>query len=1361
MTYITRLTLQGFKSFNKKVSIPFVNGLNIICGPNGSGKSLWYNDEVILTNGEIKPIGEIVEERLKNARIIQKLEDGILTFENPENLKVLGLDLKTMKIKEKTIAAFIKRKGEKKLYKIRTRSGKEIVTTGCHPVMILRNGKIIPESVDRLKKGDLIATPSTIKLENRCLDIESKLEISRLINARFARFIGYLIGDGYITTNRLEFVNENEEMIQDMVRLAKELNLNPKIRQEGNLKRVIIYSTSFSKLLHGVFNLEKILSATKVIPPLFLFAKENVVSNLLAALVDCDGYIRKDVAGIEYSTKSERLAKQVQFLLLRFGITSIIKTKMKRASNSKHKKEKYYFVYIYGIENLRKFYRKVPLISKDKIERIKFHLRKKIKSQRNIEDILPKDVNQIVKQIVKLLGLEIKKLRKRYPTLSAYVENRCYPTRDGIRNIISLFKKRADEIGKIKGNLKLEQNSLLKALNHLKITRKEASEAIGLHPDSITNSWVWNKFKARPKNLRKLYEFIRKEISKRLEKSKGLIKILERLSSSDIFWDRIVKIEKVPGEKWVYDLSIPDCHNFIANGIFVHNSNLVDSICFVLGRISAKSMRADRLTELIFHGSEKKKPADYASVTLYLDNSKKEFPYDEEEISITRKINRSGASIYKINGKTVTREKVLQLLSAARIKPDGHNIILQGDVTNIVEMNPVERREIIDEISGIAEYNDKKEKAMRDLESVEQRLKEAEIIISQRYEIFKKLQAERDAALRYQKLQKDLKILKASYLNKLIQIKSEKHSKLEEKVQSLKEKYEKTKNEIEKIEKELEEKENSTREIVRKLIEISKSVKIEKEVSELRSNILIKREKIESNLREIERIDSLIEKLESIERKKAELKGEIPNAVKAILNLNLRGVYGTIENLISVPPEYKIAIEVAAGPHLFDLVVENDEIAEFCINYLKREKIGRATFLPLNKIKPSAFKDFSLLQEPGIIGVASKFIKYDPKFMRAIEFVFGNTLLAKDLESARRLIGRARVVTLEGELIERSGAIVGGYYFKSPEKIETEKEIENYRAMKKRLSEEVEILKEELKQLEEKLEKIKVEETAKKLIDLEKLKISSEKEIDELREKRRKLQNKLVNLEIEINQIKIEQAKIETELESLRKEISQYDVTHYVDEKLSDLSNFIKKAEKELQDLGPVNLRAIEEYEKFKSEFESYKEKYEKILEEKKAVLKMIEEIEEKKKEVFYKCLNEISKHFNSIFLKMFKGTASLELEDPNNLESGLLIKANPGGKKVLNIDSMSGGEKSLTALAFLFAIQKYRPAPFYVLDEVDAALDKENVAKLGELLRSFSKNEQFIIVTHNDQTVRYGDRVYGVTMSEGESKILGLELPK
>ena len=126
----------------------------------------------------------------------------------------------------------------------------------------------------------------------------------------------------------------------------------------------------------------------------------------------------------------------------------------------------------------------------------------------------------------------------------------------------------------------------------------------------------------------------------------------------------------------------------------------------------------------------------------------------------------------------------------------------------------------------------------------------------------------------------------------------------------------------------------------------------------------------------------------------------------------------------------------------------------------------------------------------------------------------------------------------------------------------------------------------------------------------------------------------------------------------------------------------------------------------------------------------------------------------------MTGGTASLALENPLDLESGLLIQANPAGKMLLNIDAMSGGEKTLTALAFLFAIQEYRPAPFYILDEVDAALDKENSKKIAELIKELSKKAQFIVITHNDTTIKYGDRVYGVTMERGESKILGLEMP-
>jgi chromosome segregation protein len=147
--------------------------------------------------------------------------------------------------------------------------------------------------------------------------------------------------------------------------------------------------------------------------------------------------------------------------------------------------------------------------------------------------------------------------------------------------------------------------------------------------------------------------------------------------------------------------------------------------------------------------------------------------------------------------------------------------------------------------------------------------------------------------------------------------------------------------------------------------------------------------------------------------------------------------------------------------------------------------------------------------------------------------------------------------------------------------------------------------------------------------------------------------------------------------------------------------------------------------------------------------------------ETFYRCLKTVSQHFSYIFAKMTGGQASLELEDPANLESGLMIRANPAGKRMINLDLMSGGEKSLTALAFIFAIQKYRAAPFYVLDEVDAALDKENSQKVAELIKALSRDEQFILITHNDQTIKYGDRVYGMTMDRGESKILGIELPK
>ncbi len=141
--------------------------------------------------------------------------------------------------------------------------------------------------------------------------------------------------------------------------------------------------------------------------------------------------------------------------------------------------------------------------------------------------------------------------------------------------------------------------------------------------------------------------------------------------------------------------------------------------------------------------------------------------------------------------------------------------------------------------------------------------------------------------------------------------------------------------------------------------------------------------------------------------------------------------------------------------------------------------------------------------------------------------------------------------------------------------------------------------------------------------------------------------------------------------------------------------------------------------------------------------------------------MEDMGKLFRKIYSELTRGEAELGLEDPVDINSGLMVSAQPPNKKLLYIDAMSGGEKVLTALAFLFTIQRYRPSPFYVLDEIDAALDRPNTMKVVDMIRSQSKDVQFIIISHNNEMVKAADIVYGVSMEEGESKVMGVKLPE
>ena len=161
-------------------------------------------------------------------------------------------------------------------------------------------------------------------------------------------------------------------------------------------------------------------------------------------------------------------------------------------------------------------------------------------------------------------------------------------------------------------------------------------------------------------------------------------------------------------------------------------SNVLDSLCFVLGKSSSKSLRADKSANLIYNGGKSKSPAPYGEVSVFFDNKDKVFPLETEEVKITRIIKSSGTSIYKINDVTRTRTEMLDLMSHAKINPNGYNIVLQGDVVRFTEMPTDKRRVIIEDISGISLYEEKKNKALKDLEKVDERLNNANIILNEK-----------------------------------------------------------------------------------------------------------------------------------------------------------------------------------------------------------------------------------------------------------------------------------------------------------------------------------------------------------------------------------------------------------------------------------------------------------------------------------------------------------------------------------------------------------------------------------------------------------------------------------------------------
>ena len=1028
-------------------------------------------------------------------------------------------------------------------------------------------------------------------------------------------------------------------------------------------------------------------------------------------------------------------------------------------------------------------------------------------------------------------------------------------------------------------------------------------------------------------------------------------------------------------------ITFPEGMNVIIGPNGSGKSNISDAICFVLGKSSKKELRAEKYQQFIFNGGKYGKPADYARVIISLNNLDKRFPINSNEIIISRRVDKDGRTTYRVNGERQVIDYVKTILKQGGIDPDGYNIILQGSIVKISDMTPKERQELIESISGISFYEDRKHKSELELKKVESRLKEVRIILAEKLKYMNELEDEKKVAEKYVELQGRLKIKRKSLLIKRRQNLEKEVSKIENEINKLNNeinKYKEEKNKLEenkeKLNKELEEtnkkieelggerqieisnKLNETKSRISNLdfliknykneIERIKNRKVELKEEKGRIEIEIKNKEkyiskinpefeeiknkinkleLEANkikefkknrdkiINEISKVEIEIAKNEEILKKLDEIKNrqderkeineklseikdyendinklvnELKEKRKELNSLLVKRIpirikkfdfkcnnLGRLEELCKVK-QYEKAIDMVAGNKWDYIIVENIPSAKECIDELRKKKGGIFTFIPMNEIK-----EIKLIEKPNeAIGRITDFLEYDTKYDQLFKFLFGNIFIFKDIDSARKYINKYKIVTIDGEIINKF-AITGGYKIGRheikliQEKIEklrkeiaeTENKIEELRELdinNKRKKYELEaklkeipvfdeqsynLLKEGLENLKKKREELKNNipevneekiEELNKLIDkrnnlelelkstrrelenilyrdrekieklskdLEKEKEKFEKQIEETNEKLKLKENLMRKLEDEISKFKgelkdlykkrneifneikniekdelnlvnkinnvvkssqdlfIDKARINSEIERLKEEENEFDVgVIEVKESEEKIKEEIEKIEEKIKNFGPVNMRALEVFNEVKNEYDELKQKFEKVITEREEIIKTIEEIEEKKRETFLETLNKISQNLNEIFNRISNGEAYLKTDEENPFEEGVNIEIKLAGKKVSSMRLLSGGEKSLVSLALILALQISDISPFYFLDEVDAALDKENSEKFAELLKEYSKDSQVIVISHNDAVMVLADHLYGISMDKkGISRIVSLEMPQ
>ena len=814
-------------------------------------------------------------------------------------------------------------------------------------------------------------------------------------------------------------------------------------------------------------------------------------------------------------------------------------------------------------------------------------------------------------------------------------------------------------------------------------------------------------------------------------------------------------------------------------------SNIVESLRWVMGETSAKSMRGSGMEDVIFSGTSNKASKNIAEVSIEVENKEKEGPiqYRElENIQVRRKIEKDKGSKFYINDKEVRARDAQMFFADLSTGAHSPSMISQGRIGALVTAKPTDRRAILEEAAGISGLHVRRHEAELRLGAAENNLKRADELRRQQEKQLANLQKQAEEATKYKLISEEIKKIEAGLyylrlldIDKEIRIENEINteaggevesfnnqiSELEnliktstDKVAPLREKNIENLSRIQRLNLELQNLDEENTRIQDEIETIKKSIKTLDEDISRENGIIIDANSNEKRLKEeksdLIEVDSKYfetEKLsnEDLENAKNELEREQKEVDEVVNNLaddTIKISIGPIKNVknsITRAKELIDSNEINQAVTLLDRC--NMELDNF-INDLKNEK-SRTELLSVNEKS----QNIKILQEKYADAysknqsIKNESVKRNERIKTIeTEIESWKNLLSNSEKMVNELTERKNKLSkqlndLENQprvQAERKGQITENLRISDEEKIENEKIIEE-------TDKKIETLRAQLNEIQE------------QSIQIRERKASSGATIEGLQKRKNDLLDR-VNTELNLTEENILENSNLFGVEELPNHVDQEDA--------------LDKKKQQRDQLGSVNLKADEETSKYEEEIKKMEQDRSDLVT---AIVKLkdsIDELNQKGRERLVEAFEKVNRKFNEVYTKLFNGgNAKLELVDSDDpLDAGLEMLVSPPGKRLQSITLLSGGEQALTALSLIFAVFLTNPSPICVLDEVDAPLDDANVTRFCNLLTELTKitSTRFIIVTHHALTMSKMDRLYGVTMPEkGISQLVAVDLQK